>query len=67
MKQWKNNNQDNYKQYQKQWKINNQDKYKQYKKKYREKQKLKKQEQPTTNTYNVQNMTVNNYNNDSTA
>ena len=69
IKQWKNNNQDNYKDYQKIYQQG--DKYKQYQKEYqkqyREKQKLKKQEQPTTNTYNVQNMTVNNYNNDSTA
>ena len=44
MKQWKNNNQDNYKQYQK--KYQQRDKYKQYQKEYqkqyREKQKLKK-------------------------
>ena len=48
------------------------DKYKQYQKEYqkqyREKHKLKKQEQqPANTTYNVQNMTINNYNNDSTA
>ena len=53
------------KQYQKEYQQR--DKNKQYHKEYYLKQKLKTQEQPTTNTYNVKNMTVNNYNNDSTA
>ena len=57
---------DTYKEYRKQYQQG--DKYKQYRKEYYLNQKLKKQEQqPANTTYNVQNMTVNNYNTFSTA
>ena len=66
IKQWQIDNPNYHKDYQKRYQQG--EKYKQYQKQYRENQKLKKQEQQSANTtYNVQNMTVNNYNNVSTA
>ena len=49
-----------------QWQVNNIDKYKQYQKQYyinKKLQQTQEQQQATSNIYNVENMTVNNYNN----
>ena len=47
-----------------QWQVNNIDKYKQYQKQYRENQKHQQAHEPqqSTSIYNVENITVNNFN-----